>query len=73
MRIIKFNKQRPSATDETETINQIAMQAQQVAQTLSDYFEIRVDSQGNTMLVAKYDLASVGEVSSNVDAEAENE
>ena len=78
MRIIKYNKKRGTTTEtatdtELQQIQQVAEQTQLLTQTLNDYFEVRIDENGNTTIVAKYDFATVGELSSNIDAGVEEE
>lgn len=63
MTIIKFNKQRSAQlSHDTQTIQ---TQAAAPSVRLSDLFTVTTDSQGNTRIIAQYELASVGEITAN--------
>lgn len=69
MTIIKFNKQRSEQpVRDTQTIQ---TQAAVPSVQLSDLFSVTTDSQGNTRIVAQYELASVGEITANYEDETD--
>ena len=63
MTIIKYNKQRSDQpARDTQTLQ---TQAAAPSVQLSDLFAVTTDSQGNTRIIAQYELASVGEITAN--------
>lgn len=73
MTIIKYNKQRSAqpARDTQQTIQTIQTQAAAPSVQLADLFSVTTDSQGNTRIIAQYELASVGEITPNYEDETD--
>ncbi len=70
MTIIKYNKQR-SAQPARDTQQTIQTQAAAPSVQLADLFSVTTDSQGNTRIIAQYELASVGEITPNYEDETD--